>query len=176
MNNNLRRKTMKNQREAVYQATKSILIENNIPHEDGQDVDGIVSKEMRATIIAIVCSGFQTGDVEMSAEGKIKYEDPKKLKGYVSGLVSNWFRKDTRLNGGEKYSAKNPGSRTGAGDEQLKVLKTLRAAKADDDEAVAAIDAAIEARKLELTPTKSVTLSADQINLIPAELRSKLGI
>ena len=64
---------MKNQREAVYQATKSILIENNIPHEDGQDVDGIVSKEMRATIIAIVCSGFQTGDVEMSAEGKIKY-------------------------------------------------------------------------------------------------------
>ena len=64
-----------------------------------------------------------------------KYSTIEKMRSYASGLVNNWFRKDIRLNGGMKYEVKNPGSRQGAGDQQLKALKTLRDMKAGDAEA-----------------------------------------
>ncbi len=167
-----------NQREAVYVTTMNILGDNSIPYDDGQEggVEKVVTKDMRAQILNVIVAGFQAGEIDMSTEGKAKYEDEKKLRGYVSGLVSNWFRKDPRLNGGGKYVAKNPGSRAGSTDDQIKALKALREAKADDAEALAAIDAAIEARKSEIQATKKVELTAEMIALIPAELKTKLGL
>ena len=169
--------TMK-QNQAVYVATMNCLADAGIPFDDHQEggVEKVVTKEIRANIIACVTNGLLSGEVEMSAEGKAKYDTEGKMRGYVSGLVSNWFRKDTRLNGNVKHTVKNPGSRAGAGDEQIKALKLLREVKADDAEAVAEIDKAIERRRAELKPTRSVELTDEQIALLPADLRAKLSL
>jgi hypothetical protein len=167
-----------NQREAVYVTTMNVLADNNISFDDGQEggVEKVVTKEIRASVIGVVVQGFLSGEVEMSAEGKTKYfSDPKKLKSYVNGLVSNWYRKDERLNGNVKHVIAKPGSRAGVGDDQIKALKALRATKADDAEALKAIDAAIELRKSEIKP-KAVELTDAMLALIPAELKAKLNI
>lgn len=165
-----------NQKEAVYVTTMNILAEAEIPFDDGMDVSKIITKEQRATVIAIVSKGFLDGEVEMTTEAKAKYPTMDKMKGYVNGLVSNWFRKDERLNGGGKYVAKNPGSRAGVGDAQLKALKTLREMKAGDADAIKAIDEHIAKRKAELNVAKQVILTPDQIAKLPPELRISLGL
>ena len=167
-----------NQREAVYVTTMNVLADHEIPFDDGQagGAEAVVTKDMRKSIVDCISLAILAGEVEMSTEGKAKYNDIKKMKTYVSGLVSNWYRKDPRLNGATKYKAKNPGSRAGSGDEQIKALKTLRQVKAEDAEAVAVIDQAIEARKAELGASKTVELTDDMIACLPAELRSKLGL
>lgn len=168
-----------NQREAVYVTTMNVLADNNVNFDDEQagGVEKVLTKDMRATVILTICQGFLAGEVEMSEDGKAKYfADEKKLKSYVNGLVSNWYRKDKRLNGGVKHEIKNPGSRAGAGDDQIKALKALRETKVGDAEALAAIDAAIEARKSEIKPTNKVELTDAMIALIPADLKAKLGL
>lgn len=164
-----------NQREAVYTTTLNALADAGVAFDDGQNVEDVVTKDMRKSIIACISSAILKGEVEMSAEGRVKYADEPKMRNYVSGLVSNWFRKDKRLNGGVKHEIKNPGSRAGAGDEQLKALKTLRATKTDDADALKAIDEAIASRKAELG-TKKVEITEEMLSLIPADLRSKLGL
>jgi len=168
-----------NQRESVYDATMSVLADHNVNFDDGQKggVEKVISKEYRAEVISCLVEGFEAGKVEMSDEGKAKYiGNTAKLRGYVSGLVSNWYRKDPRLNGNVKHAIKNPGSRAGSGDDQIKALKALRATKADDAEALAAIDAAIEARKSEIKPTTTVQVTDAMLALIPADLKTKLGL
>ena len=167
-----------NQRQAVYVATMNVLAEHEIPFDDGQagGAEKVVTKDMRASIVDGISLAILNGEVEMSTEGKAKYNDLKKMKTYVSGLVSNWFRKDPRLNGNTKHQAKNPGSRAGAGDEQIKALKTLLTVKAGDAEAVAAIEQAIEARKTEISASKQVELTPAMIECLPAELKTKLGL
>lgn len=169
---------MLNQRQGVYVSTMNVLAEHGISFDDGQagGAEAVVTKDIRAEIMNVVVAGFQAGEIEMSAEGQAKYSEEKKLRSYVSGLISNWFRKDLRLNGNAKHEVKNPGSRAGAGDEQLKALKMLRDAKADDAAAVTAINQAIEDRKSELKVTKIVTLTEEQLSKIPADLKAKLGL
>jgi hypothetical protein len=165
-----------NQKEAVYTTALNVLAENDIPFDDGQDIKPLITKEMRANIITIITQGITSGEVEMTPEGRAKHDTEPKRKSYVNGLVSNWFRKDSRLNGGVKYESKAPGSRAGSQDEQIKALKALRTLKADDQEAVQAINEAIKARQAELKPAKAVALTAEQVDLIPEELREKLGL
>lgn len=166
------------QKDAVYTTTMNVLAENNVPFDDGQEggVEKVVSKEIRASIIGAVTSAILAGEVVMSADGLAKYDTEDKMRGYVSGLVSNWFRKDSRLNGNVKYEIKNPGSRAGAGDSQMKALKDLRAAKADDEAAVKVIDEAIEKRKNELKATKTVEITEETIAALPEDVRAKLGL
>lgn len=165
-----------NQRQGVYVTTMNVLGEHGISFDDGGDVSAVVTDKIRGDIMNVIVAGFQAGEIEMSEEGRAKYAEEKKLRCYVSGLISNWFRKDPRLNGNVKHEIKNPGSRAGAGDDQLKALKLIREAKADDAEAVAAIDAAIEMRKTELKASKQVTLTEEQLSKIPADLKAKLGL
>lgn len=164
-----------NQRESVYQATMNVLADAGIAFDDGQNVEDVVTKDLRKTVIAVVTASIISGETEMTSEGRAKYSDEQKMRNYTSGLVSNWFRKDKRLNGGVKHEIKNPGSRAGSGDEQLKALKALRTAKADDAEAVKVIDAAIAERRAEVG-TKKVEVTEAQLALIPESLRAKLGL
>jgi len=167
-----------NQRESVYVATMNVLAENNINFDDGQEMAAgeLVTKDMRKSIMSIVTQSIIAGETEFSSEARAKYDTEEKVRGYVSGLINNWFRKDKRLNGNVKYETKAPGSRAGAGDEQLKALKTLRATKEGDAEALAVIDAAIESRKAELGKAKVVTLTDEQIAALPANVRESLGL
>ena len=156
---------MKNQKEAVFTAVASITnVDNNTV---------VVTTEERAQIIDIVAAGFVANEITMSEAACIKYlNDPVKLRQYSSGLVNNWLRKDTRLNGGAKYITKNPGSRAGSQDELVKNLKALRATLSDDDK-IAQVTEAIVARQAEL---KAVSAPTVDLDLIPSDLKAKLGL
>jgi len=166
-----------NQKQAVYTTTMNVLADAGKSFDDGQTPTAAesVTKEQRASIIGIIVEGFKSGEIDMTPEGKKVYDTDQKMRKYVSGLVTNWFKKDTRLNGGTKHIAKNPGSRVGAGDDQLKALKALRGTT-NDAEALQAIDAAIEQRKSEISTVKQVSLTDAQLALIPEALRAKLGL
>jgi hypothetical protein len=129
------------------------------------EVDGayMPSKEQRAQVNLILFEGFKSGAIEF--DGGIP-EDGE-LKAYVSGLQSNWLRKDKRLNGGTQYVAKNPGSRTGSADPQVKAMKILLSTKTDEAER-AEIQAFIDKRVAELKPAKTVTINVEDL---PAELK-----
>ena len=111
----------------------------------------------------------------MSEKAQAKFiGDAPKLKSYVGGLVNNWMRKDKRLNGGETYITKNPGSRAGNADALIKNLKLLRSTMSDTDK-IAEIDADIESRQAEIKVEKAKDVEID-MDQIPAELREKLGL
>ena len=148
--------TKTTQKEAVFSAVTNVC--------GNQDGAYNPTKEQRAQVNAILFEGFQAGRIELS-EGK-QYDEAG-LKSYVSGLQSNWLRKDERLNGGVKYSAKNPGSRAGSGDAQIKAMRALISTKSDPSE-VAEIQSFIDKRIAELKPTKTVTINVDDL---PESLR-----
>lgn len=167
------------QRDAVYSAVTRALSEAGVSFEDGMNVSTVLTKEIRGNVHAIVVEGFRSGTIafEASEANNAKLADESKLNAYVSGLISNWVRKDKRLNGDTKYAAKNPGSRTGASDEQLKTLRALRKQFEGTDKAEL-IDAQIEKRvgELRAEKAKSSALTAEQLEAVPAELRESLGL
>lgn len=98
---------------------------------------------------------FKTGVTTKASGGT---DDASLLK-YIPGLVNNWVRKDLRLNGGVKYTAKNPGSRSGNGDEAIKNMKLLLA-NVTDPEARAAIQTEIDKRMEEIKPKVTINIDA----------------
>ena len=138
------------QKDAVYQAITSVLAEEGVHFEDGMNVGSDMTKERRSTVSNILVAGFQGGTIELD---KV-YETESALRSYVSGLISNWIRKDTRLNGNTKYVAKNPGSRFGASDDQLKALKALYAQTTSEADR-AEIQGFIDARTREISASKA---------------------
>ena len=141
------------QSDAVYQAVVNVVGE----------FEGACkpTKEQRASVAAILFEGFRAGTITIGTE----YND-EELKKYIPGLVSNWLRKDGRLNGGVKYEAKNPGSRTGSTDPQVKAMRILLGTKADTTER-AEIQAFIDKRLAEIKPN-AATLTEEQIAVLKA--------
>lgn len=155
-----------NQKTAVYTAIMNTLAERNIGFDDGQDVSVHMSKEVRADVRAILVAGFISGEIELEAT-----KAPEELPSYCSGLISNWVKKDKRLNGNVKHEAKNPGSRAGAGDAQLKALRGLLKTVSTDAER-AEIQGYIDQRVSEVAAAKPTTVKVN-IDDLPAELRAK---
>jgi len=124
------------------------------------------SKEQRSMINAILIEGFKSSKIELDRE----YNESE-LKSYVSGLVSNWLRKDKRLNGGIQYTAKNHGSRAGSTDPQLKAMRALLSTLTDESER-AEVQSYIDARLKEISSSKAKSVSVDFTSL-PAELAAK---
>jgi hypothetical protein len=143
------------QKEAVFNAVTNVM--------GTQDGAYTPTKDERAKVNAILFEGFKGGTINFDGELPIDTE----LKAYVSGLQSNWLRKDKRLNGNVQYVAKNPGSRTGSTDAQVKAMRILLSTKTDEAER-AEIQAFIDKRLAEIKPAKTVTINIDDI---PAELR-----
>lgn len=142
------------QKDAVYQAVVNVCGE--------QDGAYTPTKEQRAQVNAILFEGFRANEIAID-----KTFDDAGLKQYVSGLQSNWLRKDSRLNGGVKYEAKNPGSRTGSTDPQIKAMRLLLSTKSDPSE-VAEIQSFIDKRLAEIKPAKSVALTEEQVAVLEA--------
>lgn len=159
-----------NQKEAVFQAVTSVM-EGHSSEEAYQP-----TSEERSNIIAIVVEGFEQGQVTISDAAKAKYDTTEKLKGYTSGLVHNWLRKDDRLNGGVKYQPKNPGSRTGNSDPELKALRQLaKQFQGVDQEKFEAINSRIES-KLATIRAEKAKKSLPDLSVLPADLLEELGI
>ena len=151
-----------NQRESVYSAV--VAVKGNVSGK----VE--LTTEERARVVGLVCEAFDAGEVTFKETdaNKNKLADEKELRKYVVGLVNNWLRKDPNLNGGEKYEAKNPGTRSS--DAQLKNLNLLLKATTDETKQQK-IQSFIDKRKQELVKTKAVEIDMD---LIPEELKEIL--
>lgn len=162
----------KKQSTAVFEVTVQTLKDHGITFTPGHDVKPIIKdrKDITDTICAELMAGFRAGEIDLKG-GPNKYPTEKELKTYVLGLMSNWYRKGKELNGGVVYEAKNPGSRAGSGDPQLKNLKTLLAqteVEADREE----IQMYIDQRIAEVTTSKAKSKVID-FSVLPAELAAK---
>lgn len=160
---------MMNQKTAAYNAIVSVITRAGIEFIESVTIaKDVMTKEMRAQVNQILFEGFRAGEIELGRE----YDD-KELKTYVSGLQTNWLNKDDRLTGGVKHVAKNPGSRAGSGDAQLKALRGLMT-KATDDAERQEIQGYIDAR-LEAIGTKKKTVEVNYDDL-PEELKAKYEV
>ena len=169
---------MKNQREAVYSATKGVLSDAGIKFEDGGEISSVMTDELRAKVTAIVCAGFKQGEIELkdTPSNKDKLTTESKLSSYVSGLISNWYRKDKRFNGGVSYEPTNPGSRAGQGDPQLKALRQLhKQFNGVDAEKAKQIQGHIDARLAIVAAEKVKKVDID-LSALPENLLITLGI
>lgn len=152
-----------NQKTAVYEAITGVLAEAGVEFEDGMDVKPHMTRELRGQVNNILFQGFRAGQIELDREF-----DDSELKSYVSGLQSNWIRKDKRLNGSVKYVAKNPGSRAGAGDDQLKALRALKTQLTQQGKSTDEVDGYIAKRLSEIQVAKTPEIN---VEALPAELR-----
>ena len=149
------------QKEAVFQAVKNVC---------GEAESYAPSKEQRAQVNAILFEGFRTGTIELE---KTEISDSD-LKSYVSGLQSNWLRKDKRLNGNVAYVAKNPGSRAGSGDPQLKAMRSLLSTLSSESDK-AEVQAHIDLRVSEIQATKAQKSVTIDFSALPADLAAKFS-
>ena len=153
------------QKEAVFAAITEVLGNFSGSAE--------LSTEQRKEVISSIMSGFASGTVELSNEARFKYDTDAKLKSYTQGLVSNWIRKDVRLNGGSKYETKNPGSRAGSGDDTVKALRALRSTLTNADQ-ISEVEAEIASRVAAFKASKTPKLEINA-DLIPENLRHLVG-
>lgn len=161
-----------NQRQATVTTIMSVLAERNCNYElNGEtSVSEFLTTDDKSKVVDILCKGFLAGEIEMSQEGKEKYfSNTAELRKYVVGLVNNWIRKAPEFNAGNSYVAKNPGSRSGSGDETIKALKALLAVTADPS-IKSDIQAEIDKRLAELKPKIEINISA-----LPEHLRHLVG-
>jgi len=156
------------QKEAVFTAIVNVLGEVGITIEEGQSVETYMTRERRAQVNQILFEGFKGQTVELDRE----FTDSE-LKAYVSGLQSNWIRKDKRLNGNISYVAKNPGSRAGSADPQLKAMRALLSTLTTDSDK-AEVQAHIDARVSQISVSKAKTVSIDY-SALPADLAAKFS-
>ena len=158
-----------NQKTAVYNAITDVLARAGIDFTDGMNIKDLMTKERRAIVNAVLIEGFTDGTIELDRE----YSDSE-LKTYVSGLQSNWIKKDKRFNGGVKHVAANPGSRAGASDQSLVNAKRLLAELQNDPKSsaddVSMVEEFIAERTAAIAAEKAKTVSVD-FSKLPEALR-----
>ena len=157
------------QKDAVYGSVISFLKDKGVDHEDGDKVE--LNKDERKTVVEMLIEATKAGIVEVKSE-----KASADLPNYWNGTLSNWLRKDKRLNGNETYVTKNPGSRAGAGDDQLKEMKKLlvQVTATGNAENIEAVQQAIDARQAEIAAEKVAELEID-MDKIPEALRSLIA-
>ena len=154
-----------NQREATYNAIKSVLEANNISFEDGMNTKEVLTPEIKKEIRGVLFEGFRANSISYTAAfASSKLNNDSELNKYCGGLISNWIKKDKRLNGNVKYVIKNPGSRAGQSDEQVRELRKLLKTVAGTD-AETEVKKALDARIAEVKATKvpAVTINVDAL-------------
>ena len=83
-----------NQKDAVYEAIKQLK-----PGAVDKDTPVVLSKQEKHLVEEKLFDGFRKKKIQYNKD--LPSDD--KLAMYVSGLVSNWLRKDRRLNGDTNY-------------------------------------------------------------------------
>jgi hypothetical protein len=119
------------QKDAVFSAIIHVLSNNGVEFEVGvTDLATVFTKTLRAEVTNTLAQQFTNNEIELSVEAQSKLNSPTELRAYVSGLISNWLRKDNRLNGGVKISTTTK-SKTFLSDPQIKALKQLMSTQTD---------------------------------------------
>ncbi|CAM6003866.1 unnamed protein product [Sphagnum balticum] len=153
------------QKEAVFSAVSSVINEAGVTVNEGESFSTHLNRELRAQVTNILVEGFNSGTIVLDKS----FSSDAELRTYCSGLTSNWLRKDPRLNGNVKYAAKNPGSRVGSSDAQLKAMRALLSTKTDIAEK-AEIQSFIDARVSEIKSSRKPAKSID-VSALPEELQ-----
>lgn len=93
---------MLSQKEAVYQATLEVLSQANLK-TNGLPVSKVIPKELRKMVTNKVLELVKQGQVAFkgTASNSMKHKDSSRMSAYVSGLVSNHWKRDPRLNGSQ---------------------------------------------------------------------------
>jgi hypothetical protein len=145
-----------NQRQGVYAAIVAVL--GTVPHSKVE-----LSEAQLKQVHQLVAAGLIDGTIDLKGDRSVEW-----VTKYVPGLVNNWLRKDKALNGNVEYEPKNPGSRTGSGDETMRAMKGLLEITSDSD-ARKLIEAEIAKRSEQLKPKVEINLDK-----LPESLRSML--
>lgn len=149
------------QRQAVYNAISSIKTVD-------ETTQTVLTKDESLKVKAILVEGFTNGEIAIDPTYNMS-----KINTYASGLISNWIKKDSRLNGGVKFQIKNPGSRAGSTDKSVAALKALLKQIGENHEKTAEVKEAIAKRVAEIKPGKAKpTIDAE---LLPEDLRVLLN-
>jgi len=162
------------QSDAVYKATHAVLKEAGVKFEDRTNILSVMTTEFRKQVIMLVSALLHSGEAAFSDKARKKYHTEEIIrKDYTPGMVSNWYRKDERFNGGVKHKIANPGIRAGSGDPEIKNLKLLIASGKLPADKVVIAQARIDERKAELSTKNKVEVD---FTAIPADLLKSLGI
>lgn len=138
------------QNEAVYLAVVATF-----PNMDAVPETSKWTDAQKEQVYGMVLASFKSGACHKNSGGQTEAD----LIKYIPGLVNNHVRKDTRMNGGTKYEPKRPGSRSGSSDESVRAMRTLLSVTSDPT-AKEQIQAAIDARLLELKPKTEIKVDA----------------
>lgn len=158
---------MISQKQAVTNAVLSVFPDYEL---NGETIlSSILTKESKQELRTILFAGFKAETITF--QNKEFLADDAYVTKYVSSLLDNWVRKNPEFNNGGKYETKNPGSRSGSQDEQIKAMRQLM--KTVSDASVRTeIQAAIDSRMAEIKPESVVTINVDAL---PAHLRHLVG-
>lgn len=141
------------QKDAVFTAVTTVLASNGISFQVNMtNVFPVLTRALRSQVNDYLQTEFLAGNVDISDDAKPKLADVVALRAYISGLVSNWVRKDTRLNGGTVVattSASSSNVRSVRNDAQLKAMRVLLSSQ-DDPIKQGEIQAFIDKRVAEL--------------------------
>ena len=158
------------QREATFKAITTVLSQNNVSFTPGQDVTSVITSSMKKVVKDILIKGFKNGSIDYTDDfAKTKLNSESELSKYCSGLISNWIKKDIRLNGNTKYQVVNKGIRAGQSDSQVKELRKLLKVTAGT-EAEQQVSQALNARLAEVKAAKTPSLNID-VSALPEHLR-----
>lgn len=163
--------TQISQKAAVINEVKSILgssFNESLPAKDQ------LTKEQFVTLKNNIVFNIINGSVAFGKET----EDEKEISTYVSGMISNHFRKSKELNGGESYEPQ--ASAKGSRDPQVVELNKLLKTYAEGSAEYIQIFEAISARKSTLASAKAATtktrqktkeLASIDFDMLPENLR-----
>jgi hypothetical protein len=158
-----------NQREATFQAITTVLSNSGVSFTSGEDVKAVLTSEHKKKVRDILVTGLKDGSITSTQEFMSKMSTDADLSKYTSGLISNWVKKDPRLNGNKKHQSGTAGSgstRVGNGDSQVKELKKLLKASAGTDseqEVADALNARLNELKVNKTSSAKKSINVESI-------------
>ena len=162
------------QSEAILKYTNEVLDSEGIKFDEGTDIAEVANGDVRKQVADLVTEGILSKEIDFSDKARETYDTEAKVRSYVSGLITNWWKKNPKLNGGTTYKPKNPGSRTGNGDKQMKELKKAAKVYADDPAKLASINEFIDKRRAELIAAKKKDIEINY-DVLPEGLAESLN-
>lgn len=94
---------MLSQKEAVFKSTLEVLEEANLVGEfnTGKPISDVLNKDLRKLVVDKLVALIKTSQVSFrsTVSNKNTLTSDKLVKTYASGLVSNHWKRDKRLNG-----------------------------------------------------------------------------
>jgi hypothetical protein len=151
------------QRDIVFTATTTVFAKHKVSFTESQTVaKDVCTSDLRKEITQSVMAAFKAKQVDFkdTEANQKKMALDSELSKYVSGLITNWFNKDSRLNGGQGASKTvSKGGNRGSSDPEIKRLrnlhKTLVAAGKTSEASVVESEIAQRLQAVKASKTKS---------------------